>query len=129
MNLLKIFLLLSIFSSSVCLASAGKTPESQIITWLLSTFFILAIIFVLAYLLKKTRIVKNSVGKLAVENSLYIGPKQKILLVRAGDRRILVGVTPNSINYMCDYSDEKTEFSKILNNSTDIKEKSNDESK
>lgn len=128
MKLLKGIFLLTILSCNVCLAESGKTTEGQILTWLLSTFFILAIIFVLAYLLKKTRLVKKNFGRLSIENQLYIGQKQKILLVKAGDKRILVGVTPTNISYLTDYKDEKTEFDTLLKEHTQ-EEKKNDENK
>lgn len=90
------------------------TTSSQLITWLLSTFFILGIILLFAFLLKKTKFVKTNKGVLTIENQLYISPKQRILLVKAGQKKILVGVCPNQINYLTDFDDSKDEFEKIM---------------
>lgn len=91
------------------LSSAG-----QLFTWLLSTFAILAVILVIAYLLKKTRFVRNSQGKLSIVNQLYLGPKQRVIVVKAKNRQIMLGVTQNQITYLTDLEDEKAEFDRVL---------------
>lgn len=91
------------------LSSAG-----QLFTWLLSTFVILAVILAVAFLLKKTRFVRNSQGKLVILNQLYLGPKQRVVIVKARNRQIMLGVTQNQITYLTDLDDEKNEFDKEL---------------
>ena len=81
------------------------SSASQLFTWLLSTFAILAIILVVAYLLKKTRFVLNQ---------LYLGPKQRVVVVKAKNRQIMLGVTQSQITYLTDLDDEKAEFDKVL---------------
>ena len=78
------------------------SSASQLFTWLLSTFAILAIILVVAYLLKKTRFVRNNSGKLVILNQLYLGPKQRVVVVKAKNRQIMLGVTQSQITYLTD---------------------------
>ena len=85
------------------------SSASQLFTWLLSTFAILAIILVVAYLLKKTRFVRNNSGKLVI-----LGPKQRVVVVKAKNRQIMLGVTQSQITYLTDLDDEKAEFDKVL---------------
>ena len=90
------------------------SSASQLFTWLLSTFAILAIILVVAYLLKKTRFVRNNSGKLVILNQLYLGPKQRVVVVKAKNRQIMLGVTQSHIPSLTDLDDEKAEFDKVL---------------
>lgn len=90
------------------------SSASQLFTWLLSTFAILAIILVVAYLLKKTRFVRNNSGKLVILNQLYLGTKQRVVVVKAKNRQIMLGVTQSQITYLTDLDDEKAEFDKVL---------------
>lgn len=94
------------------------SSASQLFTWLLSTFAILAIILVVAYLLKKTRFVRNNSGKLVILNQLYLGPKQRVVIVKAKNRQIMLGVTQSQITYLTDLDDEKSEFDKVLEDHT-----------
>ena len=85
-----------------------------IISWMVSTFAILFIIFLMAYLLKKTKFVKVNKGTLGIENQLFLSPKQKVVLIRAGTRKILLGVTQTQITYLADLEDPKLEFEKVM---------------
>jgi len=72
---------------------------SSLLEFTMSCFFVIGFIFVLAWLLKKTRLVPNSKNsRLRLISVLPTGPKTKLLLVQAGDDEILVGVTPTSLN-------------------------------
>ncbi len=87
---------------------------TSIFSWLMSTFAIILLICVLAYFLKKTRFVKVNKGSLAIDNQMYVGPKQRVVIIRAGSKKILLGVTQTTITYLCDIDDPKLEFEKIM---------------
>lgn len=100
----------------------GLVSSANIISWITSTFVILFIILILAYLLKKTRFYRVNTGDLRIENQLFLGPKQKIMVVNAYGRMILLGVSANQINYLTDLPCQKSEFDKVLKNSVLQKE-------
>ena len=87
---------------------------ASIFTWVMSTFIILSIIVIMAYLLKRTKFIKVNKGTLGIENQLYVGPKQRVVIVRAGSKKVLLGVTQNQITYLTDVDDVKLEFEKIM---------------
>ena len=43
---------------------------------------------------------------MAVEGQLALGPKERVVIVRAGNRKILLGVTAQNINYIADLGDD-----------------------
>ena len=111
-------------------ASHDFTSVSSIASWLLSTILILGIIMVIAYLLKKTKFIKTGGNDLGTLNQIYLGPKQRVVLVKAYDKHILLGVTQNSITYLTEVNPNKDtslkveEISEIKPNSNQDIEKS-----
>ena len=80
---------------------SDKAPRggSSLLEFTMSCFFVIGFIFVLAWLLKKTRLVPNSKNsRLKLISVLPTGPKSKLLLVQVGDEEILVGATPASLS-------------------------------
>ena len=51
---------------------------------------------------------------MGIENQLYVGPKQRVVIVKAGSKKVLLGVTQNQITYLTDVDDVKLEFEKIM---------------
>lgn len=90
------------------LASGGVTSPAGLIKWLLSTIAILGIIFVLAYLLKKSRLVQKGTGNdMVLLGQMAVGPKERLIQVKVGQRRLLVGVTAHSVNLVADLSQDE----------------------
>ena len=90
---------------SGALASGGVTSPAGLIKWLLSTIAILGIIFVLAYLLKKSRLVQKGTGNdMSLLSQMAVGPKERLIQVKVGQRYLLIGVTPHSVNLVADLS-------------------------
>lgn len=106
----------------------GLVSSANIVSWITSTFVILFIILILAYLLKKTRFGRINTGDLRIENQLFLGPKQKIMVVNAYGRKVLLGVTVNQINYLTDLDTNKSDFETLLKGSTQINDKSQESS-
>ncbi len=128
---------LSIFAAASVSAAEDKAggpvlDTASIFSWVISTFAILSLIVALAYLLKKTRFVKVNKGTLGIENQLYVGPKQRVVIVKAGSKKVLLGVTQNQITYLTDVDDVKLEFERIMSGAdaqTDKSLKENDSTK
>jgi flagellar protein FliO/FliZ len=73
--------------------------ESQVLAQLLgSTLFVLVLIVALAWLARRMRWQPRSTdGRFEVLAELPVGGRERILLLRVGDRQALVGVGPGSI--------------------------------
>lgn len=94
------------------LAEGGLNTTSGIIQWLLSTIAVLGIIFILAFLIKKSRFVQRSGSSIRLETQMALGPKERIVQVRVGDRHLLLGVTPSNINLILELDNDSQRESK-----------------
>ncbi len=65
----------------------------------LSLMVVLGLIFALAWLLKRVQGVRIGGGaSLRINAGLQVGPKEKVLIIEAAGRHLLIGVTAGSIN-------------------------------
>ena len=94
------------------LAEGGLNTTSGIIQWLLSTIAVLGIIFILAFLIKKSRFVQRSGSSIRLETQMALGPKERIVQVRVGDRHLLLGVTPSNINLILELDNDSPKEAK-----------------
>lgn len=94
------------------LAEGGLNTTSGIIQWLLSTISVLGIIFILAFLIKKSRFVQRSGSSIRLETQMALGPKERIVQVRVGDRHLLLGVTPSNINLILELDNDSQKAAK-----------------
>lgn len=97
---------------SGALAEGGLNTTSGIIQWLLSTIAVLGIIFVLAFLIKKSRFVQRAGSSIRLETQMALGPKERIVQVRVGDRHLLLGVTPSNINLILELDNDSQKEAK-----------------
>lgn len=77
-----------------------------------SLLIVLMIILIGAFVLKKFQTSKFSkVKKIQLIDSVYVGNKEKIILVNVNNRSLLVGVTQNNITLLDNHimTDEETE--------------------
>lgn len=76
----------------------GTEPISMA-KFVVYSFLVLGLIFLLAYFLKKYKLVPGAFnGRLGIVTSLAVGSKEKLVLVRVGDEELLIGVTPQNVN-------------------------------
>ena len=94
------------------LAEGGLNTTSGIIQWLLSSIAVLGIIFILAFLIKKSRFVQRSGSSIRLETQMALGPKERIVQVRVGDRHLLLGVTPSNINLILELDNDSQKEAK-----------------
>lgn len=117
---------------SVSLPLFAQEPDitSSIPTLLFGLVFMIALIYALAIIAKKTNIGQMKTPGMKVVSVLPLTNREKIMLVDVGGTQLLLGVTAQSINLIkelpepLDLSspDFKQTFSKILNNKKDNKE-------
>lgn len=91
-------------SSGGALQNGLNTPAG-ILQWMLSTIGVLAFIFFLAYIFRKSRFVQRAVGTMQIEGQIALGPKERLVRVKVGERTLLLGVTSNNVNLILDISE------------------------
>ena len=104
-----VLLLISIWVLPVC-AQSSEVPVGgveSIINVVVSLAIVLGIIFLCAWLIRKTQagnFANNSLIKLLATQIL--GTKEKLVLVAVGDKQLLIGVTANSIRVLSEVEGE-----------------------
>ena len=85
------------------LAQPGAAVNApNLSTWLLSSLMVIGLILVLGILLKKSKIATAmGGGQMRVIASLPLGYKEKLLVVKVGEQQLLIGVTPQQVNFLC----------------------------
>ena len=82
--------------------TASNTPVESLGPMLLGLIGILAIIFLLAGLLKKFTSFNLSSSQIKVLECQRIGAKEKLIVVNVQNKHLLLGVTPQNISHLCD---------------------------
>lgn len=87
-------------------------PASYYLQVMFALFLIVALIIAAAWFVKRLNFTSmKSMGSLKIESSLPLGQKEKLIILRVENERILLGVTPHQINFLhkltsANYSDE-----------------------
>ena len=74
--------------------------DLDMVQWLLSLLVVIAVIVVLAWLARKSRVFGSNHQQLKVIATLPLGPKERIMVVQVGTKQVLVGVTGQQINLL-----------------------------
>lgn len=96
-------------TASIDATNAQSAPSSPIVgkhissdvdlaSMLTSLFVVVIIIFISAFLLKRFQLAQPVQGGLKIISSLPLGTKERLVVIQAGDKQVVVGVTPSSIN-------------------------------
>jgi flagellar biosynthetic protein FliO len=95
------YYLLLLFLSLPVSAAVENNATTGLLQWLLSSLFVLGLIVVLAWGLKKSRLVPQ-IGRpdFKVLHSLPVGYKEKLIVVTVGDQQLLLGVTAQQISFL-----------------------------
>ncbi|GAA0815648.1 hypothetical protein GCM10009111_14250 [Colwellia asteriadis] len=67
---------------------------------ILSLLMVLALIIVSAFVLKRFNLVQQGGSQLKVITSLSLGAKERVVVVQAGDKQLLLGVTAQQISLL-----------------------------
>ncbi len=77
----------------ICLPAPQKVCPYRLLRMVLGLFSVVLIILFLSWLIKKLNVVHVSSAKgLKAEASIMLGPKEKVVLLKAGERYLLLGV-------------------------------------
>ncbi|SPT69932.1 Flagellar protein fliO [Anaerobiospirillum thomasii] len=85
------------------LKNSSVMTTQGLLNWVLSTFAVLGIILVVAYVLKKVRFMPSATKGINIVSQVSVGPKERVLQLKlADDRQILIGVTAHNVNFLCE---------------------------
>jgi flagellar protein FliO/FliZ len=86
---------------------AGETE--QIRTVALALLGVLALVLVLAALLKRWRLAGPAAGASGIQvvAASHLGPKERLVLVRVRDRDLLIGVSPGGLARLGEFAAEE----------------------
>ena len=91
------------------LAENTLSDAGGLLRWFLSTVAVLAVIVVLAYILKKSRFVRLKNRGMQVTSSLALSPKEKVIILEVEGKRLLLGVSAQNINFLYDLTAKEAE--------------------
>ncbi|MCR9261276.1 MAG: flagellar biosynthetic protein FliO [Pseudomonadaceae bacterium] len=74
------------------------TPSDNIWQVALALVLIVGLVVLLGYVVRRFQSLKgHQSGQLKIIDSAYLGPKEKLVLVRIADQHVLVGMNPQCI--------------------------------
>lgn len=94
------------------LSSAAKSLSYvDALNWLASLLLVLAIFFLCVWIMRKSGQI-TSVGKnrISVLGGLSLGMREKLVLIKVGDRQLLLGVTPGRISKLLELQGDEQLF-------------------
>lgn len=90
---------------------AKSLSYADILQWILALLFVLALFAIFVWLLRKsgnlTLVGKN---QLSIVTGLSIGVREKLVLVKVGEKQLLLGVTPGRIDKLLELEGESRLF-------------------
>ena len=93
---------IEIVPAEVIPVEVGKHVAANMdaMSMILSLLMVLAVIAISAVILKRFQGVRHSCNGLKIVTSLHLGSKEKLVVVQAGDKQLLLGVTPQQITLL-----------------------------
>ncbi len=93
---------LTFIAGMVSCPAFAAGPDLNIATTILSLIMVIALILMLAWLMKRMRFsqISGQQGTLRVIKQLSLGQKERVVVVEVGGEQILLGVTPNNVSLL-----------------------------
>ena len=89
-----------IASMSLPAAATNLTEPPDFVRMLMSLIIVLAVIFLLAYIVKKLKITPHSQKHLRTVAQLSVGTKERVVVVEVNGEQFMLGVTSNNVNLL-----------------------------
>lgn len=78
--------------------AGASSVAGSVFSTMLSLIVVLAVIFALAWLLRWMQSARGgATGVLRIHSGIQVGPKERVILLQAGDRHFLLGVAPGRV--------------------------------
>ncbi len=87
-------------SSAIAQSTQSITNPTSVLSIFLSLLLVVAIIFALAYVMRRFNVTHSSNGQLKVVASMMAGAKERIMVIEVGGEQHLVGITAQSISHL-----------------------------
>ncbi len=102
-------------------SSDSIVSSANVLQWALGLFFVLALFGVLVWLLHKTgNFSSQSKSQLAVLSGLSLGMREKLVLVKVGEKQLLLGVTPGRVDKLMELEGDARLFQGSANKGGDL---------
>ena len=80
-------------------AAASPSMAGGLLSTAMSLALVLAVIFAIAWLMRfMQRARLGGPGNLRIEGGIQVGARERVLMVQAGGRHLLIGVAPGRVN-------------------------------
>ncbi|WP_137167753.1 flagellar biosynthetic protein FliO [Salinimonas lutimaris] len=113
-----------LFSGSACAADTQSiTNPTSVLSIFLSLLLVVAIIFALAYVMRRFNVTHGGSGQMKVVASMVAGSKERIMVIEVGDEQHLVGVTSHTISHLSKLENKLTPKSSGDNSGQQFKDK------
>ncbi|MDC8830499.1 flagellar biosynthetic protein FliO [Alteromonas gilva] len=86
--------------SADALATQSITNPTSVLSIFLSLLLVVAIIFAVAYLMRRFNVTPGGSGQLRVIASMSAGTRERVMVLQVGDEQHLIGVTAQNINHL-----------------------------
>ena len=99
--------------------------SQAIMQMVLGLALVIAVILILAWVLRRVSNLQQSHQKMKVISSISLGTRERAVLIEVGDRQVLLGVAPGSVSLLESFPERvisavpNSEFAKDLKNSMD----------
>lgn len=91
--------------------AAKMVTNADVLQWFLALLFVLAIFGVLVWLLRKSSgMTINNKSQLAILGGLSLGMRERLVLIKVGDKQLLLGVTPGRMDKLMELEGEQRLF-------------------
>jgi flagellar protein FliO/FliZ len=96
----------TLFLSLIWTSAQAQTSSSEFggmssfISIFLSLTLVIAIIFALAYLMRRFNVTQAGNGQMKVVASMMAGPKEKVMVIEVGGEQHMLGITAHNINHL-----------------------------
>lgn len=102
-----ICLLISSVASALPANNSNLITHTELMRVIAGLFFVLLIIVSLSWLVKRLNIVKLSTSRgFQSIASMTLGSKEKVILLRVGERYLLIGVGASAVNTLHDFGEQ-----------------------
>lgn len=96
-----------VFFTSCFLASSGALAATEslsnptsIVSIFLSLLLVVAIVFALAWLMRRFNVTQGGSAQIKVVASMMVGTKERIVVVQIGSEQHMLGITAHNINHL-----------------------------
>ncbi|MDP5032733.1 MAG: flagellar biosynthetic protein FliO [Paraglaciecola sp.] len=89
--------------------SAQSEPQSlsnstSVVSIFLSLLLVIAVVFMLAFLMRRFNVTHAGSSQLKVVASMMAGTRERVMVIEVGDEQHLIGVTAHNINHLAKLS-------------------------